>query len=75
MNISWEADVAGVSRASCRSALDRRPVDPLGQVGRAEFDQSAALDRLAPVAAQRQPIDRALVRIDDQKLIDAVSGG
>jgi IMP dehydrogenase len=55
-------------------ARDRRPVDPLGQLARAQVYQRAVLDRLVLAVFEPQPVDCVRDWIDDQHLLDVMGG-
>jgi energy-coupling factor transporter ATP-binding protein EcfA2 len=80
------ADLLSVARAGRRRVRltrpteragegeDLRPVELRGQLGWAEFDQPAVLNRSVLAAGERKPVNGCLGRVDDQDLVDAVLG-
>ena len=62
-----------VGDGALRSINPRRPVDALAEVRGAQVDQAAALDWPIVAVNQREPVDRAPMRIDDQDLIQQMT--
>src|SRR5205807_3371486 len=69
--------VVAVGTSSWKREMPRAvsgPVDPLREIGWAEVDQAAALHLAILAAGEREPVNLALARLDDQDLVHVVSG-
>ena len=50
------------------------PVDLLGQLLAAEIDQAAVLNRAVFAVGECEPVDGAVLGVEDQRLVDVVGG-